>query len=304
MNSMADPPPPHTQSPPEPYQQPTSNVSHTQSPPGLYQMPMSNSSHTKSMPEPYQRPMSNNSLHAHSTVLEQNVAPHVPNGTYHDEGPNFQSHSNNMFRKERIPDTFGGKENIELKDYMCHFDTVADYNGWSYREKGANLAMSLKDEAREVLQNLSSEQQHDFEYILEELKQRYYPEGMKRHKKAEFRSRVKKREESFNEYGFALKRLAKIAFPTFPQSARENLSVDQFIDGLPSGEMRKHVHLNHPSTIHEAVKYANEFSFFDSPIDCWRCGEDHSPEKCNFTQRRCHRCRQFGHRHDRCPRSL
>ena len=58
-------------------------------------------------------------------------------------------------KQERIPDTYSGGHS-NLNDYLCHFEAVSHYNGWSHQEKGINLAISLRDGAQQVLQELSS----------------------------------------------------------------------------------------------------------------------------------------------------
>ena len=69
----------------------------------------------------------------------------------------------------------------------------------------------------------------------------------------EFRSRFKKQGESVTEYGFALNRIASDAYPRMPPEARETIVIDQFVSGLPSKDLRRHVQFHHPSSIHEAI---------------------------------------------------
>ena len=41
--------------------------------------------------------------------------------------------------------------------------------------------------------------------------------------------------------------------------------IDQFVSGLPSKDLRRHVH--HPSSIHEAIALASEFESFEERFD-------------------------------------
>ena len=81
--------------------------------------------------------------------------------------------------------------------------------------------------------------------------------------RVEFRTRQKKKGESVAEYGFAVNRTAGNAYPRMPAEARETIVIDQFISGLPSRDLRRHVQFHHPSTIHEAIALASEFESFE-----------------------------------------
>ena len=186
-----------------------------------------------------------------------------------------QSSCNNGYsihRMERIPSSFGGGEG-KLRDHMCQFDILADYNNWSYREKGANLAMSLKDGAQQVLQELSPESRQDYNSIADTLKRRYDPDEKENLKRIEFRQRTKSKSETIAEFGFALKRLANGAYPDMPSDAKEILIIDQFIHGLSTQELRRHVQFQHPTTLQKAMSLANEFHFFES-ASCSQNRED------------------------------
>ena len=54
--------------------------------------------------------------------------------------------------------------------------------------------------------------------------------------------------------------------------------IDQFVSGLPSKDLRRHVH--HPSSIHEAIALASEFESFEERFDG---SKQESPEKGNGT---------------------
>ena len=95
-------------------------------------------------------------------------------------------------------------------------------SGWDYAERGVNLAMSLR---------VKKENLH----------------------RVEFRSRFKKKGESVTEYGFALNRIASDTYPRMPPEARETIVIDQFVSGLPSKDLRRHIQFHHSSSIHEAI---------------------------------------------------
>ena len=43
--------------------------------------------------------------------------------------------------------------------------------------------------------------------------------------------------------------------------------IDQFVTGLPSKDLRRHVQFHHPSSIHEAIALASEFESFEERFD-------------------------------------
>jgi len=95
--------------------------------------------------------------------------------------------------------------------------------------------------------------------LVRHMRQRFKPEGQEEAYKAEFRSRVKRKDESFLEYGYTLRRLVIRAFPRLTYEGREELVRDQFILGLSDAEMRKHVSLSHPDSLDKAITAATEF---------------------------------------------
>ena len=164
-------------------------------------------------------------------------------------------------RKEKHPETFSGTE-TELKDWLCYFEVIAKHNGWTEEDKGFHLATSLRGKAQQVLQDLPAGEIDKYSSILQALKTRFDPEEQENTKRKEFRSRQKAKEETMTEYGFAISRLAKSAYPKMPDEYREDLAVEQFIEGLPSTGIKKHVLFGRPQSLDSAIKLAVEFESF------------------------------------------
>ena len=174
-------------------------------------------------------------------------------------------------RKEKLPDTFAGVK-TELQDYLCHFDTVARTNGWDERDKGTNLAISLRGNAQQVLRDIPVEDREDYVAIVTALKRRFDPGERETMRRLEFRSRQRQRNETAVEFGFALHRLVNSAYPNMSLEARETLAIEQFIAGLSKIDLRRHVQFGHPTSIHQAISLATEFESFDTRL------EDRKPE--------------------------
>ena len=52
-----------------------------------------------------------------------------------------------------------------------------------------------------------------------------------------------------------------------PPEARETIVIDQFVSGLPSKDLRRHVQFHRASSIHEAIALASEFESFEERFD-------------------------------------
>lgn len=164
-------------------------------------------------------------------------------------------------RKSMSADTYNGK-GTELGDYLAHFDRVASWNGWSYEERGIQLAMNLRGPAQEVLGYLDAEESEDFDTLREALVRRFNPAERVTLHRCEFRNRKLQKGESVSEYGFALNRMAAKAYRDIPQEPREIIMVEQFISGLGNVELQRHVQFGHPATLDAAISLAGEFVAF------------------------------------------
>ena len=159
------------------------------------------------------------------------------------------------FRPERYDGT------TDWADYLKHFEMVAAWNGWSPLEKAAQLSMNLTHIAREAWTDsvTGTGTALSYEDLVKVMTQRFTPDGQQEAFKAEFRNRVKRRDETFLELGYALRRLAIRAFPKLNFEAREEVALDQFQVGLTDLDMRKHVSLAHPTSLDRAITLANEY---------------------------------------------
>ncbi len=158
------------------------------------------------------------------------------------------------------PPRFDGKG--ELRDYLAHFNVIAELNRWSYREGGIRLAACMTDEARAVVSSMTHDEATDYDTLVRALRCRYEPAGIEGSYAAELSSRVCRENESVAEYGWSLRRLVHKAYPS--ERVPDRCVVDMFIKGLPSKELRRHVHLAKPQTVEEAIAVATAFEAFET----------------------------------------
>ena len=136
------------------------------------------------------------------------------------------------------PEKFEGSS--DWSDYLNHFEMVSLWNCWSEEEKAVQLSMSLTSAARQAWSDSFCDGRIPLTYdsLVNALTQRFKPEGQEETFKAEFRHRVRRKDESFLEFGHYLRRLAIRAFTRINHVSREELVVDQFLEGLSEVDMR------------------------------------------------------------------
>ena len=132
------------------------------------------------------------------------------------------------YRKHKEPIRFNGK--ADWNDYYSHFLAVSEWNGWSSRECGLQLALSLVDEAREIFSGLPRDQGQNFNALTRALKQCYDPEGRETSYSFELMNRNKKSNEDSTMFGYALRKLAGKAYPHM--QLPEQVLVNLYINGL------------------------------------------------------------------------
>lgn len=181
--------------------------------------------------------------------------------------------SGKRFRKQKEPDVYNG-ESVEWPDYLCHFEQVSRWNEWTDCEKATQLAMCLRGRAQRVLSELTSRELNDYFELKSALTQRFCPAEREAAYRCDFRNRRRKFGESVADYGYTLRRLASRAFSSFPLDMRESLTVEQFVSGLGSQELKRYVQFSHPKSLDRAISLALEFESFEGSQDTLRKPRD------------------------------
>ena len=200
-----------------------------------------------------------------STRLFNNPPVVQTNPCRNDRETNF--HEKQPYRKQKEPDKYDG-EKVEWQDFQVHFETVATWNGWTETEKGLQLATCLRGKAQKVLSELKPSQKSDYYTLTSVLAKRFSPPHRENAFRAVFRQRKRQPKESLMDYGCEVSRLAQKAYLEFPYKALDQVSREQFVRGLSDVDMKRHVDLQNPSSLEEAISLATQFESFD-------LGEDH-----------------------------
>ena len=80
--------------------------------------------------------------------------------------------------------------------------------------------------------------------------------------RAKFKTRVKRRDESYPELVSDLERLVKLAYPGAEAELQDTLAKDQFIDAIPDEETRIKVRQGRPKNIQGALEIALELESY------------------------------------------
>ncbi|MES9884703.1 MAG: hypothetical protein ABW185_28000 [Sedimenticola sp.] len=156
--------------------------------------------------------------------------PYIPNNVNHSIPHSATTHVDpfsNVRRREKEPDKFDGRT-VEWRDYIVHFEQVAMWNHWSETEKAQQLAISLRGQAQKLLGDLNPIEIQSYENLKNTLSQRYDPQERGVAHKCEFRNRKRSKNETPADYGYALRRIACLAFSDIPYQFREVNVLEQF----------------------------------------------------------------------------
>jgi hypothetical protein len=153
----------------------------------------------------------------------------------------------------------------DVKDYLLQFEIIAEMNSWSNEECGYQLASCLSGEATEIMGSLSKDMARDYLALQQALINRFSPDGRESYFTVQLWNRTCKKDEGVAEFGYALKKLARKAYPKV--RLHEQLLVDLFVKGLPTREMRRHLHLVRPATLEAAITVATTVEAFEPTVE-------------------------------------
>ena len=159
------------------------------------------------------------------------------------------------------PDSFDGSEKgPKISEYLIHFEPDCFGNCWTLDQKARMLSMKLKCEAQKLLRTLTIAQLVHYESLKQALIQRFNHKERQVAYRCEFRNRKRQMNENPVEFGSTLRRLGRKAYPDMTVEALEVHLVDQNIMGLGSFDLQKHVQLQHPKNLEQAVNLALEYT--------------------------------------------
>lgn len=147
-------------------------------------------------------------------------------------------------------------------DYKAHFDACAEINGWTEKEKGLYLAVSLRGQAQGVFGNLATKS-CKYDELTKALEERFAPPNQTELYRVQLKERRQRASETLTELGQHIWRLTNLAYATAPVDVRETLAKEQFIDCLHNSDMRLRIKKARPKSLNEAVRHAVELEAFN-----------------------------------------
>ncbi|CAG2224863.1 Retrovirus-related Pol polyprotein from transposon 297 [Mytilus edulis] len=190
---------------------------------------------------------------AGTNLVQTNVQPPAPRHV------SFNHPKPRILRREREPDKFDGKS-VDWQDYIVHFEQTAQWNDWDDESKAQQLCMCLRGTAQKLLGDAKSNVLADYTSLKDMLSKRFAPKERITAYRCEFNSRIRRKSESIQDYGYALRRLVRLAYPDLEKT--EDLAIDQFIRGLGNFDVQKRVQFSHPTTLESAIALAIEYEAF------------------------------------------
>jgi hypothetical protein len=200
-------------------------------------------------------------------TMSMNRSPdRLDDGDYFRDGPprsnDRQARSN---RRALEPETYDGKTSVET--YLEGFERVADWNNWSYQERAMMLGMSLRGSAKAVMAMLPRQAQDDYPSVWRHLVKYFGQKNDVLVMQERFWQRVRKVNEPITEYASDLQLLGHKAFQGMiklgDNRQYESMLVNRFVAGIGDFELGRHIHLQQPDTLNEAVALAQQFLAYD-----------------------------------------
>ena len=166
-----------------------------------------------------------------------------------------------------LPPEFTGTSSEDWLTFMGQFNVACQANGYADEQRLDFLPCRLREGAFHVYQTFRAQHPNDaYDELCDRLTAYFNPPQHRPSFEAEFRARTMKTIESPVEFASALQKLATRAYPGQENTDLfQRLLVNQFIDGLPSPELRLHVRSASPNNLAQAVQRALEMAaIFDA----------------------------------------
>ena len=146
----------------------------------------------------------------------------------------------------------GGKSDVQ--DFLVQFNLIREYNQWSYRDAGFELASSLEEGARSVINSLPRSKQCDYDSLCLALRSRFQPPGRERKSAVGIWERAMQKGEDAFSYANVLRQMEKEAYPGAPLGDVTMMAL--YVNGLRDPEMKRYVRRCNPKSFEEAVEIA------------------------------------------------
>ena len=156
------------------------------------------------------------------------------------------------------PEPYNGEASSRWDQWIAHFDSVAQINGWDDPAHLLWLQVRLTGKAQTAWECLSQDAKSTYAKATCALRQRFEPSSKRDLYAAEFQARKRREKESWGDLADDLRAISDRAFPDLEDKAREQLSLDRFLGLIEKPTIALAVRQRHPKNLDEAVMYTLE----------------------------------------------
>ena len=157
-----------------------------------------------------------------------------------------------------MPEAYNGDQSTRWDQWIAHFDSVAQINGWNEGTKLLWLQVRLTGKAQTAWERLNQDAKSTYENAKIALRERFEPSCKQDLYAAEFHARKHLDKESWGDLADNLHSLADRAFPDLDDKAREQLSLSRFLSLIDKPTIALSVRQRRPKNLNEAATYTLE----------------------------------------------
>ena len=156
------------------------------------------------------------------------------------------------------PEKFSASGNdTDFQAFLDQFEVCARMNDWNEEEKANQLVLCMKEKARVVMSQLSSDDKNSYQHMVKALREKIGMRQVPEAAKATLKVRRRNLGETLLDLSIDIKRLCGEAYPTLSPASLEQACIDHFTDAL-GATLAKDVIRSKPSTLDKALSEALE----------------------------------------------
>lgn len=168
--------------------------------------------------------------------------------------------------RSKSPPKYNGK--FDFLDFQVQFECVAEDNGWDYSTCGKKLSRCLTDSARSILTTLDKSVRRDYKTLCAALMSLHTTPGGECLRRNELHQAVRAEGQCPSAFGREIRRLAARAYPN--GNLPEPEMVQLFVRGMKDVNIERHVCLQAPDNLEEAIRQACAFQAYSTDKDTLR----------------------------------
>ena len=131
------------------------------------------------------------------------------------------------------PEKFSGSgNNTDFQAFLHQFEVCAKVNNWNDEEKANQLILCMREKARMVMSQLSSEDKNSYERMVRALHEKIGMPQVPEAAKATPKAQRRKVGETLLDLSIDIKCLCREAYPSLSPASLEQACIDHFTDAL------------------------------------------------------------------------